>query len=55
MGSLSGGSPRLSSLTGDSRFTVSGKVGVGYLSYTFKKSVGLIITANPNIKTRIDY
>lgn len=54
-GIISGGSPRLSSVTGDSRFTLSGKVGIGFLSYTFKKSVGLIITANPKIKTRIDY
>lgn len=54
-GIISGGSPRLLSVTGDSRFTASGKVGVGYFSYTFKKSVGLIITANPKIKTRIDY
>ena len=54
-GIISGGSPRLISVTGDSRFTASGKVGIGYFSYTFKKSVGLIITANPKIKTRIDY
>ena len=54
VGTISGGSPHLESVTGDSRFTLSGKVGVGFVSYTFKKSVGLIITAAP-LKTRIDY
>ena len=55
VGEIKGGSPRLISLSGDSRFTASGKVGVGFLSYTFKKSVGVIINANPNITWSIDY
>lgn len=53
-GTIEGGSPRLSGFGGTSRFTASGKVGVGYLSYTFKKSVGLNITAAP-VKFSIDY
>ncbi len=53
-GSIENGSPRLSGFSGTSRFTASGKVGIGFLSYTFKKSVGLKISATP-VKFGIDY
>lgn len=48
------GSPKLGNVVGTSRFTASGKVGYGWLSYTFKKSVGLNVTAPP-VKFSLDF
>lgn len=49
-----GGTPKLNGVTGTSKFTLSGKVGVGWLSYNFSKSVGLKVSATPFV-WGIDY
>ncbi|QJE94360.1 hypothetical protein [Luteolibacter luteus] len=54
-GAVAGGSPQFNGLSGSSRFTVSGKVGIGWFSYDFDKSVGLLINANPDVSWKIDY
>lgn len=54
-GAVVAGSPQFNGLSGSSRFTVSGKVGIGWVSYDFDKSVGLLINANPDVSWKIDY
>ena len=54
-GTFSGGSPRFVSLAGSSRFTASGEVGIGWLSYTFEKSVGINLKVIPQLDWSVDY
>jgi hypothetical protein len=54
VGSVSGGSPHLSSLNGVTTAKMKGTVGVGWFSYTFTKKLGFNVKAAP-LKYSIDY